>query len=629
MLLLLLVYSSGYAQRQPHFSFDSLFAKYPYAFDSVIAHKEDYRLQLLYTRIDRDANNIPHLTTYSYDADRYYYYCASMMKLPACALTLEKLNNLSKYRVNMLDSLAIDTVPCTDLSPETMMLGTPYSLPVQYIKEMLLVSNNHAFNPIYDFLGQYDFQERLRKIGYPSAVISNRYAGCDTDQNRRCDPVSLFDRKTHQLKYTQPCIINQRRQFYEGELSPLVGNAYLGGGGVINEPKSFRFANYIKLSELHKLLTKIIFPQTQSGGEKLNLTHSDYQYLYKCMGMFPRECAYPAFDSVNYPDNYMKYFIGIDSGSYTMPANIRIFNKVGQAYGFMTDCSYVMDTLNKVEFFLSCAMYLNADGILNDGKYEYDQIGYPFFHSLFNGVYSEELTRHKDFTAKLELPDFSDTLLVKPTLPKWMRVDSTATIADMERSLCTLYDTMFPARSQRREELITLFGNNLAIVLRQQASYNYSFGELSKRITIVSSPDQKLCIFQYLISSPATGYLLGSYVQNNDTRKSLMSLEPVLCQDNSHYPDCDIIFDEVKSKKGVVYYLRRDCGSPLFAYSISGGKLKKEKIFQLSSTLTDNVVIADFKCDKLLPRVKRRISFKVYETGKKAKQLRFDGTIFK
>jgi len=63
----------------------------------------------------------------------------------------------------------------------------------------------------------------------------------------------------------------------------------------------------------------------------------------------------------------------LDSGTYTMPDNIRIFNKVGQAYGFMTDCSYVVDTLNKVEFFLSCSMYLNADGILNDGIYEYDR----------------------------------------------------------------------------------------------------------------------------------------------------------------------------------------------------------------------------------------------------------------
>lgn len=508
LLILLLIFSawsSAYAQKKTPFSFDSLFTKYPDQFDSVIQHKEDYRLQLLYTRIDRDANNTPHLTTYSFDADKYYYYCASMMKLPACALTLEKLHDLSQYHVTMFDSLGIDSVTCPDLSPESMMLGTPYSCLSQYIKEMLLVSNNSAFNPVYDFLGQQAFQDRMHQIGFPSVVISNRYAGCDTDANRRCNPVYLYDRKTHQLKYSQPCAINPRRQFYQGELSPLVGNAYLGGGSVINEPKSFRFANYIKLSELHRLLTKIILPETQAASKKLRLTSTDYQYLYKCMGMFPRECAYPAFDSVHYPDNYMKYFMGIDSGSYTMPANIRIFNKVGQAYGFMTDCSYVMDTLNKVEFFLSCAMYLNADGILNDGKYEYDQIGYPFFHNLFNAVYNEELTRHKNFTAKLQLPDFSDTLLVK-VKPLWLKVDTTRNIEEMEAVLCTLADSML----QNPEDMSTewtisaseLFQINMEIVLRQKQSINYSFAKLiQRRISLTRSLDGRVSIFYWLDSS--------------------------------------------------------------------------------------------------------------------------------
>src|SRR5580698_9169003 len=53
-----------------------------------------------------------------------------------------------------------------------------------------------------------------------------------------------------------------------------------------------------------------------------------------------------------------------------LSANTRAFNKVGWAYGFMTDCSYIQDTLNKVEFFISCTMYLNNDEILNDEVYE-------------------------------------------------------------------------------------------------------------------------------------------------------------------------------------------------------------------------------------------------------------------
>ena len=192
------------------FSFDTLFARHTELFDSVIQRRDDYRLQILYTRIDRDANNVPHLATYSYGADKYYYYCASLVKLPACALTLEKLNNLAQYRVDMLDSLGVDSIGCTELNANSLMLGTPYSCLGHYIKEMLMVSNNRAFNPVYDFLGQQYFQERLHQIGLNSAVISNRFAACDTTQNRLCDPLSLYDRHTHHLKYYQQCINNEK-----------------------------------------------------------------------------------------------------------------------------------------------------------------------------------------------------------------------------------------------------------------------------------------------------------------------------------------------------------------------------------------------------------------------------------
>lgn len=520
--LLLLCLCTGtllHAQHSAVFSFDSLFARYPDAFDSVLAHKADYRLQILYTRIDRDAHHVPHLTTYSLDADKYYYYCASMMKLPACALTLEKLNDLSQYRVTMFDSLGIDSIACTQLSPEAMMLGTPYSCLSQYIKEMLLVSNNNAFNPVYDFLGQRAFQDRLHEIGCPDAVVSNRYANCDTISNRRCSPVSLYDRHTHQLRYMQPCVINERPQFYAGPLSPLVGEGYLSGGAVVNEPKSFRYSNYIPLSQLHRLLTRIVLPETQPAAERLRLTRNDYQYLYKCMGMFPRECAYPTFDSIHYPDSYMKYFMGLDTTTYTMPTNLRIFNKVGQAYGFMTDCSYAVDTLNKVEFFLSCSMYLNADGILNDGKYEYDQIGFPFFRNLFNVVYTEELTRHRDYKPDLRLPDFTDTLLVKPGPPKWLRIDSNASAAQMEAVLVALADSMWEDRrlpiNYDNPTSDEVFYRNLTIALRQPSTVAYPFDALrQEHITILTSADKKLRVFSWDKNSDRTNYVLLQYTDS-------------------------------------------------------------------------------------------------------------------
>jgi len=56
---------------------------------------EKYRLQILYTQIDRDAKNRAHFTTYCYRANaQEYFYPASTVKLAASVLALEKLNAL-------------------------------------------------------------------------------------------------------------------------------------------------------------------------------------------------------------------------------------------------------------------------------------------------------------------------------------------------------------------------------------------------------------------------------------------------------------------------------------------------------------------------------------------------------
>ena len=42
---------------------------------------------------------------------------------------------------------------------------------------------------------------------------------------------------------------------------------------------------------------------------------------------------------------------------------------------------------------LSGIIYVNKDGILNDDKYEYDEIGYPFFKEVGSIIYDYELKR--------------------------------------------------------------------------------------------------------------------------------------------------------------------------------------------------------------------------------------------
>jgi hypothetical protein len=44
---------------------------------------------------------------------------------------------------------------------------------------------------------------------------------------------------------------------------------------------------------------------------------------------------------------------------------------------------------------LSATIYVNSDEVLNDGKYDYDTIGYPFLYQLGQTVYQYELKRKR------------------------------------------------------------------------------------------------------------------------------------------------------------------------------------------------------------------------------------------
>ena len=77
-----------------------------------------------------------------------------------------------------------------------------------------------------------------------------------------------------------------------------------------------------------------------------------------------------------------------------MTPEIRIYNKVGHAYGTITDVAYIKDKKNEIEFFLTATILVNENKIFNDDIYESDQIGIPFLAALGRAVL-EELKKDK------------------------------------------------------------------------------------------------------------------------------------------------------------------------------------------------------------------------------------------
>ena len=382
----------------------NILQQHPEQFDSILNKREHYRLQIVFTQIDRDENNQPRLISYSLDTGKYFYYCASMIKLLEAPLAIEKINTVKNSPISIYDSMIVSGDPCGDQNEAAYRKRGNFSTPAQLIKEMMLVSNNHAFNPLYDFLGQHYFNQRAHQLGYSSAVICNRFAGCDTFQNRIGSTVLFYDRENGNMKYLQEASFNRERPVV-CNMNTVVGKGFLNGKN-IDPPKDFVYNNYISLGDLHHLVINLTFPQLQQ--QKMDLSNAEYAFMRKYMGMYPRESVSPVYDVAQYPDNKLKFFLSL-TDSIHAPKNIRVFNKVGLAYGFVTDCSYFVDTLNKVEFFLSCSMYVNEDEILNDGIYECEQTAFPFFRNLCNAIYQNELARPRKNKPLFDTWDFKDS----------------------------------------------------------------------------------------------------------------------------------------------------------------------------------------------------------------------------
>jgi hypothetical protein len=368
----------------------------PNYFASLLADPGQYRIQILYTQINRDEKNTPHFTDYSYRLNsNEYFYPASTVKFPLSVLALEKLNNLKVAGLNKATTAIYDSVTAR----QETIYNNPYAIDgrqtiEQAIKEVLVVSDNNAANRLYEFLGQEYIHSQLANKGYPEVYIRNRLElGRTPVENRQTQSVHFYD-ENNKLIYTQPAQNNTGKLPY---YNVLIGNGYLNGqDSIINAPLNFSEKNRISLSDLHHIMQSVIFPEQMPKKQRFNLSSDDRNFLLQWMHTTPTESTFPTYDSSEYYPAYAK-FIMLGSERGTIPSNIKIFSKAGDAYGFLLDNTYIIDTAARVEFMLSAVIYVNSDGILNDNNYDYRTIGLPFMKNLGNTIYQYELSRKRAY----------------------------------------------------------------------------------------------------------------------------------------------------------------------------------------------------------------------------------------
>jgi len=344
----------------------------------VVNDLEGHEVQILYSQIDRDSVGKPYFTDHSFQLDdNQYFYPASTVKMPIAFLALEKLKAMQENNINV-------------------NRNTPYQFEGDSIQhtiskdiiEIFAVSDNAAFNRLYDFLGRDYINQKMEEKGLVPSRFSHRLSVPNSAKN---ETKTMMFFMGDSLAHRQESIKNK-------EVVPLAitkvnkGKGYKEGGKLIEKPMSFSEKNYYSLTAMHNSMKQLVIPNLFEAQKRFDISKVDREFLIVAMSTLPKDVKFKKYDPETYYDSYVKFFMYGDKKD-PIPSNVSIYNKVGYAYGYLTDCAYITDYENKIAFILTATIHVNKNEIFNDDTYEYDEVGIPFLAELGRQVYQYELNR--------------------------------------------------------------------------------------------------------------------------------------------------------------------------------------------------------------------------------------------
>jgi hypothetical protein len=353
-----------------------------------------HRIQIVLGLVEERAGAKPVLRQLGFRSNAEYFYPASTVKLFGAVAALERLAALRRETAASGLDLGVDTAlvyhplfageTLADRDPTNVETG---AITLRHeIRKLFLVSDNEAFNRLYEFTGQDGLAATLAAAGLGDAWIVRRLAEWRSpEENRRAPRIEFvvpFEGESY--RHEIPERTAPERQPPGAMPGLRVGRAhYPPGDGqpLTEEPLDFSTNNRVSLIDLQRGLCMVVRPDVDCGGSGFALSATDRALLLEAMSQFPRESRNPIYDPTVHPDESTKLLLsGIRR---VVPAErIRIFNKYGQAYGFSTENAWIVDTATGAGFFLAATIYTNEDGILNDDEYEYETVAKPFFARL-------------------------------------------------------------------------------------------------------------------------------------------------------------------------------------------------------------------------------------------------------
>lgn len=373
--------------------------------DPILADPAAHRVQVVLGElVPRGGRTV--LVQSTYRAGAEYFYPASTVKLCGALAALERLNALRRTEGPALDEdTPLTFEPFREGAPrlerdESNLDGGTINLR-HMIRKVCLVSDNEAYNRLYDFCGQDWLNQRMWRAGLPSTRLTHRLSVVLTAEENRATPA--VELRPAGAVFRQGAQRGSLALENRGLAGLEVGTRRFDDEPGQERPMDFRFKNGIALVDLQRCLVRALRPDVLvEGGEPFDLTAEQRELLLDALSTYPADSPNPRYERERYPDDHVKFFLpGL---LRVLPKErLRVANKVGLAYGFATDTAYVEDCVTGRSFFLAATIYANADGVVGDDRYEYDTVALPWLADVAE-VVARELLAERDGSAEAGAP---------------------------------------------------------------------------------------------------------------------------------------------------------------------------------------------------------------------------------
>jgi len=339
-----------------------------------VFHDPDlYQIQIIYTEITRDSIGKAHFTDFDFRLNNdHYFYPASTVKLPMAVLALEYVST---------NTVGINLYTAYTTSRDSLSHTI-----ADDVRQIFAVSDNEAYNRLYELIGRDRANNRLRELGLAPIRLSHRLSTANAGAAIRDTLKFLVEKDTLRIFGIPDTPIEKL-----SALGLSKGMGFMQNDTLIEKPMDFSEKNYFPLKTQHELMKRIRFPENYSEEKQFKLSPEAAQLLSKVMHEVPRKAGY---NEATYYDSYGKFFLYGDNKE-RIPETTSIYNKVGYAYGTLTETAHIIDKEQDIEFLLSATILVNDNRVFNDDTYEYDTIGIPFLAQLGREIYTAEYSRKR------------------------------------------------------------------------------------------------------------------------------------------------------------------------------------------------------------------------------------------